>query len=207
MTSGNLIIGVTGSIGCILVPHYVYAIRQALNVNVRIVMTAAAQKFVTPYTLEIFAGGHVFTDSFEMTSDVRVPHIELARWADVILVLPATANIIAKTAHGLCDDLLSTLLLARKRPTFFAPSMNEEMWENVALQQNLRILADRGNEIINPAHGYEVSDMSKTFGAIPPPQTVIDLLQNYFGERVTDDRKQDIENGVNQRCETPSSPA
>jgi phosphopantothenoylcysteine decarboxylase/phosphopantothenate--cysteine ligase len=180
MASKNLLLGVTGAVGATLVPHYLYVIRQALDVTVYVMMTKAAQRFVTPYTLRLFSGNPVFTDAFDFTDDIRIPHIELARWAHVLLVMPATANIISKAAAGICDELVSTTIVAGKVPTLFAPSMNQAMWEDASVQENLAKLVDRGYEVISPTVGYEISTRVETFGVMPPPEEIVERLHEYM---------------------------
>ena len=147
----KITIGVTGSIAaykaCELVRLFVKR-----GDDVRVVMTAAAQRFVTPLTFQTLSRNPVGTDQFAVPTDWKPEHIAFAE-ADAVVVAPATANLIAKMAHGLADDLLSATLLATHAPVFVAPAMNDGMWENPITQENLAALRDRGVTIIEPGTG------------------------------------------------------
>ena len=147
----NVLIGVTGSIAaykaCELVRLFVKA-----GDDVRVVMTAAAQRFVTPLTLQTLSRNPVGTDMFGPVEEWRPEHIAFAA-ADVVAVAPATANVIAKMAHGIADDLLSATLLATRAPIVLAPAMNEGMWANPATQANLAVLKGRGVKVVEPDEG------------------------------------------------------
>jgi len=121
--------------------------------ELEVILTAAAQQFVTPLTMETLVNRQVHTELFPEKQFSATVHIDLADWADVVLIVPATANIIAKLRHGLGDDLLSTVCLAAWRKTILAPAMNSNMWMNPAVQENLQVLADRGYLIIEPSAG------------------------------------------------------
>jgi len=121
--------------------------------EVRCVMTNGACEFITPLTLEALTGQQVHTELFDLTTEREMGHIRLARWADVLVVAPATADIMARFAHGICDNLLSTLFQARRGPVLLAPAMNTVMWEASATQRNLKTLQDDGVHIVGPAAG------------------------------------------------------
>ncbi len=122
-----------------------------LGAQVRVVLTDSALQFVTPLSFETFTGTHCFTNLWENTHGTK--HIDLARWPDLVLIAPATANTIAKLAHGFADDLLSTELLAYTGPLFIAPAMNPSMWSHPATQANAATLTVRGASLIGPAEG------------------------------------------------------
>ena len=147
----KITIGVTGSIAvykaCELVRLFVKR-----GDDVRVVMTAAAQKFVTPLTFQTLSRNPVGTDQFALPFDWKPEHIAFAD-ADAVVIAPATANLIAKMAHGLADDLLSATLLATHASVFIAPAMNDGMWENPITQTNLAALKERGITIIEPETG------------------------------------------------------
>ena len=147
----KITLGVTGSIAaykaCELVRLFVKR-----GDEVRVVMTAAAQKFVTPLTFQTLSRNPVGTDQFETPADWKPEHIAFAE-ADAVVVAPATANMIAKMAHGLADDLMSATLLATRAPVFVAPAMNDGMWANPATQANLTLLKERGITVIEPEDG------------------------------------------------------
>ncbi len=125
------------------------------GMEVRVCMTRSACEFITPLTLQALSGNPVHTDLLDPSAEAGMGHIELARWADNILIVPATANIMAKLAHGIADDLVTTVCLATEAPVHLAPAMNRVMWKNAATQSNLRILKDRGFTIHGPASGEQ----------------------------------------------------
>lgn len=126
---------------------------RAEGLSVRPVMTSSAKEFVTPLSLEALAGERVHDTLFAPTQESEIGHIRLARDADVVLVCPASANLMARMAHGLADDLATTLLLATTAPVIVAPAMNVRMWEHAATQANMAQLAERGVQFIGPDHG------------------------------------------------------
>ncbi|MCA8885016.1 MAG: bifunctional phosphopantothenoylcysteine decarboxylase/phosphopantothenate synthase, partial [Hyphomonadaceae bacterium] len=120
------------------------------DVAVRVVMTEAAQRFITPLAAGAIAGERVFTDLFDQAQEFDVGHIRLARECDLVVVAPATADFMATAAHGLANDLASAVLLATARPILFAPAMNPQMWANVATRRNLETLQARGLSFVGP---------------------------------------------------------
>lgn len=155
----TVVLGVTGGIAAYKAPEIVRALRQA-GARVRVVLTRAAQEFVTPLALQTVAGEAVATDLFDLTQESEIGHIDLADHADVVLLAPATANVIARATVGLADDLLTTVLLATRAPVVVAPAMNVHMYENVVVKENLASLGRRGWTIVEPdfgslACGYE----------------------------------------------------
>ena len=142
----QIVLGVTGSIAaykaCELVRCFVKA-----GDDVRVVMTEAATKFVTPLTFQTLSRNPVGVDPFALPEEWKPEHISLAA-ADAVVVAPATANVLAKMAHGLADDLLTATLLATRAPIFVAPAMNDGMWANAATQENVSALAARGIRIV-----------------------------------------------------------
>jgi phosphopantothenoylcysteine decarboxylase/phosphopantothenate--cysteine ligase, prokaryotic len=146
------LLGVTGSIAAYKSADLVRRLRSA-GAEVRVVMTEAATAFVQPLTFQALSGQPVRQDLFDPTAEAAMGHIELARWADVMLVAPASANFMAKLAHGLADDLLSTLCLACDAPIALAPAMNRLMWEHPATQHNRCLLKERGLHLFGPAEG------------------------------------------------------
>lgn len=178
----NLLLGITGSVGALYLPHIVYLLRRHFE-DVHVILSKAAAAFVTPYALRIFSGRWVFTEESEMAEGIRVPHIELPRQADVFLVMPATANVPAKAAHGIADDLITTSLLACEAPTVFVPSMNPAMWRHPAVKDNVRRLRARGAHVMEPSAGFEVSSMEKGGGAMAPLDDVLVVLQRALSGR------------------------
>lgn len=149
----NILLGVTGCIGAYKAAELLRQLQQRGAV-VRVVMTQSACQFVGPLTFEALSGHSVMTGLFEPGVNTTIKHIEAARWANLLLVAPATANIIAKFARGLADDMLSTIYLSATCPTIIAPAMNVEMWRHPATQENVALLRARGVEIIEPESGF-----------------------------------------------------
>lgn len=150
----NIILGVAGGIAAYKSPEIVRRLKDAGH-EVRVVMTAGAQTFVTPLTFQAVSGEPVHRDLLDETAEAAMGHIELARWADVVLAAPATANLMARLAHGFADDLLATVCLATSAPIVLAPAMNQQMWRAAATQANLEALAGRGVRIIGPDAGWQ----------------------------------------------------
>ena len=150
----QVLLGITGGIAAYKSAELVRRLRDA-GATVRVVMTPAACEFITPLTLQALSGQPVHLDLLDPAAEAAMGHIELARWADVVLVAPASADFMARVAAGIADDLLSTLCLATQAPLLFAPAMNQAMWSNAATQQNLKTLASRGVRFAGPAEGAQ----------------------------------------------------
>lgn len=148
----EIVLGVTGGIAAYKAAEFVrLLVKQEARVHV--VMTQNAQKFVMPLTFQTLSGNQVVTDPFALIEEAQIGHIALADLAELIVILPATANIIGKIANGIADDFLSTMVMASKAPVLFAPSMNVNMWENSALQKNIQTLMERGHHFMEPGEG------------------------------------------------------
>ena len=164
----------TGSIAaykaCELVRSFVKA-----GDEVRVVMTEAATKFVTPLTFQTLSRNPVGMDPFALPEEWKPEHIALAA-ADAVIVAPATANVLAKMAHGLADDLLTATLLATRAPIFVAPAMNDGMWEHPATQANLATLRSRGVTVIEPAAG-ELACGTKGKGRMADPADILQTVK------------------------------
>ncbi|MBW2286605.1 MAG: bifunctional phosphopantothenoylcysteine decarboxylase/phosphopantothenate--cysteine ligase CoaBC [Deltaproteobacteria bacterium] len=152
MNQRRVLLAVTGGIAAYKAPELVRALTRAGCV-VRCAMTPAAHEFVTPLVLQTLSGESVVTELFDLTQESEIGHIALADWAELLIVAPATANTIAKLAHGLADDPVSTLALATRAPILLAPAMNVNMWRHAATQQNLEVLRARGVRCIGPDSG------------------------------------------------------
>lgn len=150
----RLLLGVTGGIAAYKSADLTRRLREA-GAEVQVVMTPAATAFVAPLTFQAVSGRPVRTELLDANAEAGMGHIELARWADLILIAPATADFLARLAHGMADDLLSTLCLATDRPIAVAPAMNRLMWQNPATQDNCRLLARRGIMIWGPGVGEQ----------------------------------------------------
>jgi phosphopantothenoylcysteine decarboxylase / phosphopantothenate---cysteine ligase len=145
------------------------------NCQVRVIMTTAAQQFVTPLTFQALSGNPVHTDLFDTEQEQAMGHIHLARWADLLLIAPASANTLAKMAHGLADDLLSTLYLAAECPVFVAPAMNQAMWNKTVTQDNLARLQQHGVKVIGPASGDQACG-EQGFGRMLEPKQICEQI-------------------------------
>ncbi len=154
LTNQRILLGVTGSVAAYKSADLARRLREA-GAEVRVVMTRAACEFITPLTMQAVSGQRVHTHLLDVESESAMGHIELARWADAVVVAPAGANFVAKLAHGLADDLLSTLCLATRAPLAIAPGMNQQMWSNPATQANVATLATRGIAVFGPATGAQ----------------------------------------------------
>ncbi len=174
----NIILGVTGGIAAYKCVDLVSRLRKQ-GANVHVILTKGAQNFVTETAMREISGNPVVTSMWQEIQQYDVEHIALAQLADVVLVAPATANVIAKCACGMADDMLTTTLLATKAPVFFAPAMNTNMYENSITQQNLHILLERGCHIIEPAAGHLACGTSGV-GRMPEPQELVEILVNFF---------------------------
>lgn len=172
----KVLVGITGGIAAYKVPVLVRLLRKAGH-EVQCVATPHALQFVTPLTLETVSGNKLYADLFASENSHTTEHISLKDWGDLLVVAPATANIIGKMASGIGDDALSTLLLAfAHKPTYLAPAMNSQMWECPTVQRNIGYLRSIGVHIIDPACG---SLACGTFGAgrMPEPEEIFDILQ------------------------------
>jgi phosphopantothenoylcysteine decarboxylase/phosphopantothenate--cysteine ligase len=150
----RVLLGVTGGIAAYKSPDLVRRLAER-GADVQVVMTAAARQFVTPITFQAVSGRPTRDDLWDVAAEAAMGHIELARWAQLILIAPASANFLAKLAHGQADDLLSTLCLATGAPIAVAPSMNRLMWSNAATQANVVTLRARGVAVLGPAEGEQ----------------------------------------------------
>ncbi len=150
----KIVLGITGGIAAYKSAELVRLLVKA-NIDVQVVMTVAACEFITPITLQALSGKPVFIQMWDGSVGNGMPHIELSRDADAILIAPASANFLAKLVHGSADDLLSTLCLARDCPLLVAPAMNKQMWENAATQRNIVQLKADGITILGPAAGEQ----------------------------------------------------
>ncbi|MCI8797930.1 MAG: bifunctional phosphopantothenoylcysteine decarboxylase/phosphopantothenate--cysteine ligase CoaBC [Dorea sp.] len=143
--------------------------------EVRVIMTEHATNFINPITFETLTGHKCITDTFDRNFEFKVEHVSLAQKADAIIIAPATANIIAKIAHGLADDMLTTTFLASKAPKIIAPAMNTGMYENPITQENLALLEKYGMQVITPANGYlACGDIGA--GKMPEPETLYEHI-------------------------------
>jgi len=174
----RILLIVTGGIAAYKTPELV---RQLIKVgaSVRCVMTPGAEQFVTPLTLASLSGDKVYSDLFSLTDEHEMGHINLSRQADVVLVAPATANTLAKMAHGLADNLALTLLLATDKSVLVAPAMNVRMWEHAATRANVALLKARGVRVIGPDEG-EMACGEFGEGRMSEPEDIVMALRAFF---------------------------
>lgn len=148
----TILLGISGGIAAYKCCDLTRLLKKA-GADVHVVLTKTAAHFVTPLTLQTLSGNQVHQEMFNLLEEKEIGHISLADRADVVIVAPATADIIAKVSHGMCDDLLATVICATRAPVIFAPSMNEKMWTNPITQENVTRLKNFGYNIIEPAEG------------------------------------------------------
>ncbi len=153
-TKQCILLGITGGIAAYKTPELVRRLRDQ-GCEVRVVMTASACEFITPLTLQAVSGQPVHRELLDPDAEAAMGHIELARWADHVVIAPATANFIARLSHGLADDLLSALCLASTVPLILCPAMNQAMWSAAATQANVALLCQRGVRLLGPASGAQ----------------------------------------------------
>jgi phosphopantothenoylcysteine decarboxylase/phosphopantothenate--cysteine ligase len=172
----KIVLGVTGGIAAYKAAEFVRLLAKE-EVDVHVVMTENAQKFITPLTFQTLSGNPVVSDPFTLFEDAQIRHIALADLAELVVILPATADIIGKIANGIADDFLSTLVMATKAPVLIVPSMNVNMWENPALQKNIRTLLERGCHLMEPGEG-ELACHWYGKGRLPELNDVVEEMED-----------------------------
>ena len=170
----KILLAVTGGIAAYKSAELVRLLRKE-HAEVRVVMTRAAQQFVTPLTFQALSGHPVATEFLDADQENSMGHINLARWADTLVVAPASADIIAKFSHGIADDLLTTLYLAAECPVYIAPAMNQAMWNKPVTQENLNRLNQYGVNVIGPEAGDQACG-ELGYGRMTEPVDICDLL-------------------------------
>ncbi len=170
----HIVLGVTGSIAAYKIASLASMLVKR-KASVTVIMTQNATNFINPITFETLTGNKCLIDTFDRNFQYSVEHVSLAKQADVFLVAPASANVIAKAAHGLADDMLTTTLLACQCPKIFAPAMNTRMYQNPVVQDNMEILRRYGMEVISPAVGYlACGDTGE--GKMPEPELLLEFI-------------------------------
>ena len=179
----NILLGITGGIAAYKSASFARLLIKS-GYDVRVIMTASAQAFITPLTLQALTGNPVHIDLLDETAELGMGHIELAKWADLLIIAPATANTIAKLAMGIADDLLTTVCLATAAPILVAPAMNQQMWQHPSVKLNLQTLTDYDYEIIQPASGEQAcGDIGE--GRLPEPEQLLEYVQYFIARQIT----------------------
>lgn len=178
----HILLGISGGIAAYKAAELVRLLKQA-GAQVRVVMTEGAKAFITPMTLQALSGYPVHDDLWDLQAEAAMGHIELAKWADLIVIAPASADILAKLAHGLADDLLSTLVLASAAPLVVAPAMNQQMWCAKATLDNVALLRTRGVHLLQPAIGEQAcGDVGP--GRMQEPTAIVVALAGLMGPQL-----------------------
>ncbi|QWU13491.1 phosphopantothenoylcysteine decarboxylase / phosphopantothenate--cysteine ligase [Paenibacillus sophorae] len=177
----TILLGITGGIAAYKAAALCSKLVQK-GAKVHVIMTASAKQFITELTLQSLSKQRVYSDTFQERDPSSISHIDLADSADLVLVAPATANIIAKMAHGIADDMLSTVLLAATGPVMVAPAMNVHMYQHPAVQNNLDILAKRGIQFIEPGEGLLACGYVGK-GRMEEPETIVSCVETYFEQK------------------------
>jgi phosphopantothenoylcysteine decarboxylase/phosphopantothenate--cysteine ligase len=176
-----IILGVTGGIACYKAVELVRLLVKA-GFKVRVIMTRGAMEFVTPLTFQTLSGHPVATETFDLTQESEIGHINLADNADLFVIAPATANVIGKIASGIADDLLTTVLMATQAPVLISPAMNIHMYENPILQENLRKLRRIGYHIMEPADGYLACGYEGK-GRLPDAEKILEEIERLLKKK------------------------
>lgn len=172
----EIILGVTGSIAAYKSCDLIRRLQDA-GFNVSVIMTKEAEEFITPLTLETLSGKRIYRQMFEQAKEHwEIDHISLAEKADLVLIAPATANIIGKIAFGICDDILSCTVISTKAPIVLCPAMNEAMYQNKIVQENIKKLQAFGYKFVEPVKG-KLACGKEGFGCLAPVDKIIDEVK------------------------------
>ena len=171
----TVLLGVTGSIAAYKIAYLASALKNR-HADVHVLMTRNATNFINPITFESLTGNKCLVDTFDRNFQFQVEHVSIAKKADVVMIAPASANVIGKLAHGIADDMLTTTIMACKCKKFISPAMNTNMFENPVVQDNLKILEHYGYEVIAPASGYLACGDTGA-GKMPEPETLLAYIE------------------------------
>lgn len=174
----NILLGVSGGIAVYKAAALTSKLVQA-GANVKVIMTKSACEFVSPLTFQALSRNEVYTNTFEEPNPRVIAHIDAADWADLVIVAPATANVIGKLASGIADDMLTTTLLATTAPVWIAPAMNVHMYDHPAVQRNISVLYKDGYRFIEPSEGYLACGYIGK-GRLEEPERIVQLAESYF---------------------------
>ena len=170
----TVLLGVTGSIAAYKIAYLASALKK-LHAQVHVLMTENATNFINPITFESLTGNKCLVDTFDRNFQFQVEHVSIAKQADVVMIAPASANVIGKLAHGIADDMLTTTIMACKCKKIISPAMNTNMYENPIVQDNLAILQHYGYEVIEPASGY-LACRDTGAGKMPEPEMLLEYI-------------------------------
>ena len=198
----TVLLGVTGSIAAYKIAYLASALKK-LHAQVHVLMTENATNFINPITFESLTGNKCLVDTFERNFQFQVEHVSIAKQADVVMIAPASANVIGKLAHGIADDMLTTTIMACKCKKIISPAMNTNMYENPIVQDNLAILQHYGYEVIEPASGYLACGDTGA-GKMPEPEMLLEyILREIAKEKDLTGRKVLVTAGPTQEAIDP----
>jgi phosphopantothenoylcysteine decarboxylase/phosphopantothenate--cysteine ligase len=197
----KILLGVCGGIAAYKSAYLVRELTQ-LGADVRVVMTRSAQQFISPLLMQALSGNEVRVDLFDMQSEHAMGHIELARWADYLLIVPASANCLAKMAQGIADDLLSTLYLVAETPVIVCPAMNRSMWAHPATKANYELLQERGVIFVGPEEGSQACG-EHGLGRVSEAEQIISALRLYDVHQILSGKKMVITAGPTREAIDP----
>lgn len=201
LTNKHILLGVTGGIAAYKAAEIIRRL-QDHGASVQVVMTRAAQEFITPLTLQALSGNPVHCDLLNPAAEAAMGHIELARWADLVLIAPASADFMARLATGQANDLLATLCLATNAPIAIAPAMNQAMWRNPATRENLQTLSNRAVAVFGPGEGSQAcGDVGP--GRMLDPDEIVELTARQFQAQLLDGVKVVITAGPTREAIDP----
>ena len=198
----TVLLGITGSIAAYKIAYLASALKK-LHADVHVLMTENATNFINPITFETLTGNKCLVDTFDRNFQFQVEHVSIAKKADVVMIAPASANVIGKLAHGIADDMLTTTIMACKCKKFISPAMNTNMFENPILQDNLKTLEHYGYEVIQPASGYLACGDTGA-GKMPEPETLLSyILREIAAEKDLEGKKVLVTAGPTQESIDP----
>ena len=180
LSNKNIVVGVSGGIACYKAASLVSALKKN-GANVQVIMTKNATNFISPLTLQTLSKNKVVTEMFEEENVEYVGHIHYGQDSDLLVIAPATANIIGKAANGIADDMLSSTIIASTVPVLFAPAMNEYMYKNPIVQANIKKLKAYGYKFIEPSSGMLACGIEGV-GKLPPTKTIVDNIESILEE-------------------------
>ena len=202
LTGKTIILGVTGGIAAYKAANLASLLKKQ-HADVHVIMTKNAMEFITPLTFETLTVNKCLTDTFDRNFQFQVEHVSIAKKADVVMIAPASANVIGKLAHGIADDMLTTTIMACKCKKFISPAMNTNMFENPILQDNLKTLEHYGYEVIQPASGYLACGDTGA-GKMPEPETLLSyILREIAAEKDLEGKKVLVTAGPTQESIDP----